>query len=221
MHDAPRPDLLPARRLAAYGRADDGDLPSACDPRHRPRGGSASPAAARGAPSPTPTSSAQRDPSESYRVCGKAATGSARRGCRCESPAWRVLACMHGRSTTGFEPPGAPSGGVGEPRSRRARAPTCGRGCRGSSDTRASAFPRRPHRCRPLVRAVWRRWDLVDRLTGERDAYVISEVLAYASREATMETEQSSTTSFRFFVYRYRKRRRSWSGAGVTVREAA
>lgn len=37
------------------------------------------------------------------------------------------------------------------------------------------------------VRALWRRWDLVDRLAGERDAYMISEVLAYASREATME----------------------------------
>lgn len=37
------------------------------------------------------------------------------------------------------------------------------------------------------VRALWRRWDLVDRLAGERDAYVISEILAYASREATME----------------------------------
>ena len=37
------------------------------------------------------------------------------------------------------------------------------------------------------VRALWRRWDLVERLAGERDAYVISEVLAHASREATME----------------------------------
>lgn len=37
------------------------------------------------------------------------------------------------------------------------------------------------------VRALWRHWDLVDRLSGERDAYVIPEVLAYASREATME----------------------------------
>ena len=37
------------------------------------------------------------------------------------------------------------------------------------------------------VRALWRRWDLVDRLAGERDAYVISDVLAYASREATMD----------------------------------
>jgi hypothetical protein len=37
------------------------------------------------------------------------------------------------------------------------------------------------------VRALWRRWDLVDRLAGERDAYLISDVLAYASRETTKE----------------------------------
>lgn len=37
------------------------------------------------------------------------------------------------------------------------------------------------------VTALWRRWDLVDRLAGERDAYVIPEVLAHALREATME----------------------------------
>jgi hypothetical protein len=41
------------------------------------------------------------------------------------------------------------------------------------------------------VRALWRRWDLLERLAGERDAYVISEVLAYASREATMERRYS------------------------------
>lgn len=41
------------------------------------------------------------------------------------------------------------------------------------------------------VRALWRRWDLVERLAGEHDAYVISEVLAYASREATMERRYS------------------------------
>jgi hypothetical protein len=40
------------------------------------------------------------------------------------------------------------------------------------------------------VRALWRRWDLVDRLAGERDAYVISDVLAYASRETTKERRQ-------------------------------
>lgn len=41
------------------------------------------------------------------------------------------------------------------------------------------------------LRAVWRRWDLVERLSGERDAYVIPEVLAYASREAAMERRRS------------------------------
>lgn len=41
------------------------------------------------------------------------------------------------------------------------------------------------------MRALWRRWDLVDRLAGERDAYGISEVLDYASRETTMERRRS------------------------------
>ena len=37
------------------------------------------------------------------------------------------------------------------------------------------------------VRALWRRWDLVDQLAGERDAYLIPEVMAYAVREATID----------------------------------
>jgi hypothetical protein len=41
------------------------------------------------------------------------------------------------------------------------------------------------------ARAMWRRWDLLDRLAGERDAHVIAEVLAFASREATMDRRQS------------------------------
>jgi hypothetical protein len=41
------------------------------------------------------------------------------------------------------------------------------------------------------VRALWQRWDLVERLAGERDAYVIPEVLAYASREVTMDRRRS------------------------------
>ena len=41
------------------------------------------------------------------------------------------------------------------------------------------------------ARALWRRWDLVERLAGERDAYVIPEVRAFASREATMERRHS------------------------------
>ena len=41
------------------------------------------------------------------------------------------------------------------------------------------------------MRALWRRWELVERLSGDRDAYVISEVLAHASREAAMERRAS------------------------------
>jgi hypothetical protein len=41
------------------------------------------------------------------------------------------------------------------------------------------------------VRALWRRWDLVDRLAEDRNAYVISDVLAYAAREATMDRRKS------------------------------
>jgi hypothetical protein len=41
------------------------------------------------------------------------------------------------------------------------------------------------------VRAMWRRWDLLERLSGERDAHVISEVRAFASREATMDRRHS------------------------------
>lgn len=41
------------------------------------------------------------------------------------------------------------------------------------------------------VRAAWRRWDLVDRLADKVDAYVIPEVLAYASRHASMERRRT------------------------------
>ena len=37
------------------------------------------------------------------------------------------------------------------------------------------------------IRALWRHWDLVDRLAGEPDAYAIAEMLAYAARETTMQ----------------------------------
>jgi len=47
------------------------------------------------------------------------------------------------------------------------------------------------------VRTLWRRWDLVDRLAGERDAYVIPEVLRYASREATMDRRSAMATVIR------------------------
>jgi hypothetical protein len=41
------------------------------------------------------------------------------------------------------------------------------------------------------LRALWRRWDLVERLSGEREAYVIPEVLDFAAREATIERRRS------------------------------
>jgi hypothetical protein len=41
------------------------------------------------------------------------------------------------------------------------------------------------------LRALWHRWDVVERLAGERDAYVISEVLAYAMRETTMDRRRT------------------------------
>ena len=36
------------------------------------------------------------------------------------------------------------------------------------------------------IRAVWRRWDLVDRLADDRDAYAIRQVREYAARDAGM-----------------------------------
>ena len=37
------------------------------------------------------------------------------------------------------------------------------------------------------VRAIWRRWDLVDRLADDRDAYAITQVREYAARDACMK----------------------------------
>ena len=47
------------------------------------------------------------------------------------------------------------------------------------------------------VIALWRRWDLVDRLAGDADAHEISEVLAYASRESTMERRRAFAAMIR------------------------
>jgi hypothetical protein len=41
------------------------------------------------------------------------------------------------------------------------------------------------------LRAVWRHWDLLELLCGERDAYVIPEVRARGSREAAMDRRRS------------------------------
>lgn len=47
------------------------------------------------------------------------------------------------------------------------------------------------------LRALWQRWDLVDRLAGERDAYGISEVLEYASRETSMDRRRTFAAMIR------------------------
>ena len=45
--------------------------------------------------------------------------------------------------------------------------------------------------------ALWRRWDLLERLSEERDAYAIPEVLAHAAREATLERRRSFALAIR------------------------
>ena len=47
------------------------------------------------------------------------------------------------------------------------------------------------------LRALWRRRDLVERLAGERDAYVIPEVLACAAREATLDRRHTCAVLIR------------------------
>ena len=50
------------------------------------------------------------------------------------------------------------------------------------------------------IRAAWLRWDIVDRLVGDRDTYVIGEVGAYAARQATMARRHSFATAIRSTV---------------------
>jgi hypothetical protein len=50
------------------------------------------------------------------------------------------------------------------------------------------------------MRALLRRWDLVDSLAGERDAYVIPEVLAQAAKEATIERRRSYASLLRAWL---------------------
>jgi hypothetical protein len=47
------------------------------------------------------------------------------------------------------------------------------------------------------MRALWRRWDLVERLASERDAYVIPEVQAFAAREATVDRRHTYAARIR------------------------
>jgi hypothetical protein len=47
------------------------------------------------------------------------------------------------------------------------------------------------------VLAGWRRWDLLDRLVGERDAYAIPGVRARAEQEASMANRRSLSGAIR------------------------
>jgi hypothetical protein len=50
------------------------------------------------------------------------------------------------------------------------------------------------------TRAFWQRWTLLDRLAGERDAYVIPDVVAYASRETTMARRRTFAAFIRSVI---------------------
>jgi hypothetical protein len=47
------------------------------------------------------------------------------------------------------------------------------------------------------IRALWRHWDLVDRLAAEPDAYTLAEVFTYASRETTMDRRRAFAARIR------------------------
>jgi hypothetical protein len=50
------------------------------------------------------------------------------------------------------------------------------------------------------IRSLWRRWDLVDRLADDRDAYVISAVRAYAARDARMDRRTANAALLRYWT---------------------
>lgn len=50
------------------------------------------------------------------------------------------------------------------------------------------------------MRTFWQRWDIVDRLADERDAYVIPEVLSYAARDTRMERRSTSAALIRSWL---------------------
>jgi hypothetical protein len=50
------------------------------------------------------------------------------------------------------------------------------------------------------ARAYWRRWALLDELADKRDAYVLRDVVAYASREATMDRRRTFAAFIRAVV---------------------
>ena len=47
------------------------------------------------------------------------------------------------------------------------------------------------------IRSLWRRWDLVDRLADDRDAYVLPEVRRYAARDTSLTNRRSAAELIR------------------------
>ena len=66
------------------------------------------------------------------------------------------------------------------------------------------------------VATLWRRWDLVDRLADDRDAYRIPEVEAYAAREAHLDRRRYHAELIRSWA-----RQQPEGPTGLRVREAA
>jgi hypothetical protein len=48
--------------------------------------------------------------------------------------------------------------------------------------------------------AAWRRWEIVDELAGEPDAYVIDEIHTHAMREATIERRRVFAAYIRYIL---------------------
>jgi hypothetical protein len=51
------------------------------------------------------------------------------------------------------------------------------------------------------LRAAWRRWDIVDELAGEPDAYVIDEIRTHALRETTIERRRLFAAYIRLVLH--------------------
>ena len=51
------------------------------------------------------------------------------------------------------------------------------------------------------IHSIWRRWDLVDRLADDPDAYAISAVRAYAARDASMERRRTNAALLRDWAH--------------------
>ena len=51
------------------------------------------------------------------------------------------------------------------------------------------------------IGAIWRHWDLLDRLADDRDAYSIPAVRAYAARDARMDRRRANAAQIRAWIH--------------------